>query len=210
MSIFLLVANSMSKDDLISHLYDEINRQNTWYMWTVGILVALITLIIGYFSILQWRISDKQVHKMKEAIDKANNKAEELSEMNKILAKNGLLTLAGSQYLSGLPDWRSDASFYNFIKEKISESDRHLLIYAKSKIADDFAYSIHEMSDASDVYNPEKYLIYKKKWPKSNFEYIIDVKETEIGKLIDSVNDQKLKRKMYSEFQDFLEFWKEN
>lgn len=48
----------MSKSQLIQYLYDEINRQNTWYMWTVVFLV-------GLFGFLEIRISNKQLGKFK-------------------------------------------------------------------------------------------------------------------------------------------------
>lgn len=66
--MIILAADTMSKSELIQHLYDEINRQNTWYMWTVVGLIGVITLIVGYFSVLQWKVSDKQIDKMKTEI----------------------------------------------------------------------------------------------------------------------------------------------
>ena len=71
----------MSKSELIVHLYDEINRQNTWYMWTVGIFLVLITIILGFFSVLQWRLSENQIRKMKSEIE---NEVAEKFELNSI------------------------------------------------------------------------------------------------------------------------------
>lgn len=118
MNIFLLATNSMSKDDLISHLYDEINRQNTWYMWTVGILVALITLIIGYFSILQWKISSNQIKKLKSEIKSGN---EELIKQS----SNKLLTTINNEKLKVI-DGKVTIYNYTFRKNKIQK------IYNKS------------------------------------------------------------------------------
>ncbi|WP_461241207.1 hypothetical protein [Paucilactobacillus sp. N302-9] len=82
----------MSKSELIQHLYNEINRQNTWYMWTVGTLVVIIGLVIGFFAYLTWRMSDKQIDKLKTEIkqelsDKFNPEIEKvkLSELNDVL-----------------------------------------------------------------------------------------------------------------------------
>lgn len=55
----------MSKAEQIEKLYEEISRQNTWYMWTVGTLVAIIALIIGAFMYFQWKLSDSQIKKLK-------------------------------------------------------------------------------------------------------------------------------------------------
>ncbi|WP_283593181.1 hypothetical protein [Limosilactobacillus galli] len=202
----LLVTAGMSDSDLISHLYDEINRQNTWYMWTVGILVTLITLIIAYFSIIQWRISDKQISKMQAAINDANKKAKELTEMNNILVKNSLLNLAGSQFLGGLPDWRSDIEFYNYIKSHVSKKDEHLIKYVKSKIANDFALSVNEACNQG-MYYPNKYVEYKKDNPKAQYEYVVSIKEEAISRLIDSLDNMEEKRRLFSDFQEFLKFW---
>lgn len=84
----------MSKSEMIQHLYDEINRQNTWYMWTVGILVALIIGFVGFLTYFQRKFSDKQVEKMKDnfkeefnidetrvALENANKKVKELDTL---------------------------------------------------------------------------------------------------------------------------------
>lgn len=205
-NLHVLTVAGMSESDLVSHLYDEINRQNTWYMWTVGILVALITLIIGYFSILQWRISDKQIKKMQEAINSANKKAKDLTSMNELLVKNSLLNLAGSQFLGGLPDWRSDIEFYNYVRKHVSQKDEHLIKYVKSKIANDFALSVNEACNQG-MYYPDKYVEYKKDNPKGQYEYVVSIKEETVSKMIDGLSDLKVKRQLFSDFQEFLKFW---
>lgn len=205
-NLYVLTVTGMSESDLVSHLYDEINRQNTWYMWTVGILVALITLIIGYFSILQWRISDKQIKKMQEAINSANKKAKDLTSMNELLVKNSLLNLAGSQFLGGLPDWRSDIEFYNYVRKHVSQKDEHLIKYVKSKIANDFALSVNEACNQG-MYYPDKYVEYKKDNPKGQYEYVVSIKEETVSKMIDGLGDLKVKRQLFSDFQEFLKFW---
>ena len=67
----------LSDADLIDKLYDEINRQNTFYFWIIGIVVTVSIAIAAFFGILQWRLSDKQIEKMKndtikEIVDKYN------------------------------------------------------------------------------------------------------------------------------------------
>lgn len=84
----------MNKSELIQHLYDEINRQNNYYMWIVGILVTLIIGFLGFLTYFQQKFSDKQVEKMKEnfkkefkiddtrvALKNANEKVEELNTL---------------------------------------------------------------------------------------------------------------------------------
>lgn len=56
----------MSNSDLFDKLYQEINRQNTFYFWVVGIVVSVAIAIAAFFGILQWRLSDKQIQKMKQ------------------------------------------------------------------------------------------------------------------------------------------------
>lgn len=65
----------MSNSDLFDKLYQEINRQNTFYFWVVGIVVSVAIAIAAFFGILQWRLSDKQIQKMK------NETRQELEEL---------------------------------------------------------------------------------------------------------------------------------
>lgn len=61
----------LSDADLIDKLYDEINRQNTFYFWIIEIVVTVSIAIAAFFGILQWKLSDKQIEKMKNnTIDK--------------------------------------------------------------------------------------------------------------------------------------------
>lgn len=57
----------ITKSDLYNDLYQEINRQNTFYFWIVGIVVTVSIAIAAFIGILQWRLSDKQIQKMKES-----------------------------------------------------------------------------------------------------------------------------------------------
>ncbi|MCC4340263.1 hypothetical protein [Limosilactobacillus reuteri] len=52
---------------------------------------------------------------MQMAIREANDKAEKLAKMNKILIKNSALAIARNQFLIGFPDWRSDIEFFEYI-----------------------------------------------------------------------------------------------
>lgn len=113
MDLFVLTVVGISENDLISHLYDEINRQNTWYMWTVGILVTLITIIIGYFSILQWKISNNQIEKLKSEIKSSNEKSIEQSSSN-------LLATINNEKLK-VTDGKVTIYNYTVIKNKIQK-----------------------------------------------------------------------------------------
>lgn len=97
----------MTNEQIIEKLIDQINND-------MQIFIAVLSIVIAIAAFLQWRISDKQIQKMQMAIKEANNKSEKLAEMNKVLVKNSLLTLAGSQFLGGLPDWKSDIEFFNY------------------------------------------------------------------------------------------------
>lgn len=67
----------LSNSDLFDKMYQEINRQNTFYFWIIGIVVTIAVAIAVFFGVLQWRLSDKQIEKMKndtikEIVDKYN------------------------------------------------------------------------------------------------------------------------------------------
>lgn len=67
----------LSNSDLFDKMHQEINRQNTFYFWIIGIVVTIAVAIAAFFGVLQWRLSDKQIEKMKndtikEIVDKYN------------------------------------------------------------------------------------------------------------------------------------------
>lgn len=59
----------LSNSDLFDKLYQEINRQNTFYFWIIGIITAIAIAIAGFFGVLQWRLSSKQIDKLKTEIE---------------------------------------------------------------------------------------------------------------------------------------------
>ncbi|MBD8088202.1 hypothetical protein HUK49_09870 [Limosilactobacillus sp. c11Ua_112_M] len=59
----------LSNSDLFDKLYQEINRQNTFYFWIIGIVVTVSIAIAAFFGILQWRLSDKQIEKLKSSVE---------------------------------------------------------------------------------------------------------------------------------------------
>jgi len=64
-------------------LIDQIERMNNFYMWSVGIFITLIISFVGFFSFVQFKLSEKQKKKiLKETEDIININVSELS--NKI------------------------------------------------------------------------------------------------------------------------------
>lgn len=59
----------LSNSDLFDKLYQEINRQNTFYFWIIGIITAITIAIAGFFGVLQWKLSSKQIDKLKTEIE---------------------------------------------------------------------------------------------------------------------------------------------
>ena len=60
----------MAESDLIQKLYGEIGRENSWYSWSVGILVTLIILVVGFYTVQQWKFSKKGIKHMKKKFKK--------------------------------------------------------------------------------------------------------------------------------------------
>ena len=78
----------MSNSDLFDKLYQEINRQNTFYFWIIGIVVAISIAISAFIGILQWRLSDKQIEKMKkDTIERIEDKYQ-LASMESSVSNN--------------------------------------------------------------------------------------------------------------------------
>lgn len=74
----------MNKSELIQHLYDEISRQNTFYMAMIGILVTLLIGFTGLLGYFQWRLSTKQIGALKDNIEKELNKKYSFDRIPKI------------------------------------------------------------------------------------------------------------------------------
>ena len=58
----------MANSDIFDKMYQEINRQNTFYFWIIGIVLAITVAITGFFGFLQWKLSDKQIENMKSQV----------------------------------------------------------------------------------------------------------------------------------------------
>lgn len=56
----------MNKDTLIQHLLDTVNQQHTDLITVVGIFIAIIALGGGFIAWFQFKLSDKQIIKIKE------------------------------------------------------------------------------------------------------------------------------------------------
>ena len=193
----------MTNEQIIEKLIDQINND-------MQIFIAVLSIVIAIAAFLQWRISDKQIHKMQMAIREANDKAEKLAKMNKILIKNSALAIARNQFLIGFPDWRSDIEFFEYIKDKILVAEPSLIKYSKTQIANDFALYIHETCRIKETFSPVDYMIYDQDNPSSQLAYIIGVKENSIYEVIDNLEDRETKRKLFSDFQEFMDFWNNN
>lgn len=81
----------MKQSDLIEHLLNVVSQQHNDIMVIVTIFIAIIGLSAVFTGILQWRLSDKQIEKMKAqfkedyGIDDLKNKVEEANELNEKL-----------------------------------------------------------------------------------------------------------------------------
>lgn len=58
----------MTNSDVFDKLYQEINRQNTFYFWIIGIVVAIAIGITVFFGVLEWRLSSKQIENIKSEV----------------------------------------------------------------------------------------------------------------------------------------------
>ena len=66
MQVINLITLLISNSDIFDKMYQEINRQNTFYFWIIGIALTISVAITVFFGVLQWRLSDKQIQRMKE------------------------------------------------------------------------------------------------------------------------------------------------
>lgn len=73
----------MSNDEVFDKLYQEINRQNTFYFWIIGIVAGMIPTLVAIFFYFQWRLSDSQVKKIKVEIENNISQKYNLVELNK-------------------------------------------------------------------------------------------------------------------------------
>lgn len=71
----------LSNSDLFDKLYQEINRQNTFYFWYIGALMVALGIVLGFFGVLQWRLSEKQVEKIKLKTEEELSKKYEFDQI---------------------------------------------------------------------------------------------------------------------------------
>lgn len=93
----------MSNNDQITMLYNEISRQNTWYMWTVGILVTVIFGLAGFIYFVQFKLSQKEIEEVKVklvheyGLDKLESR--HLAKANSLLIPfNAIISLRPEHY----------------------------------------------------------------------------------------------------------------
>ena len=104
----------LTQDDLYNDLYQEINRQNTFYFWIVGIVVSVSIAIAAFIGILQWRLSDKQISKMKsELIEDIRDKY--IDEINDSIKSVNEKLDAHLEL-----NWKNDIWFINSLSTEIS------------------------------------------------------------------------------------------
>lgn len=224
MSLLLLSATKMSDSELVQHLYDEINRQNTWYMWTVGILIGIITLIIGYFSVLQWKISDKQVKKFSDEINKAQKINKDLINSNESIIRYSLNEMANEGYLDTIVNWHRKSELYyeskNMIESYYPDNQSAIgeLKHAKLAVLFAFKRKLHEIFslETGEVYSKDPRIsemdkafpTKEQKYPDFRVEPQ-DFKFDILDKVGDSLQNPKARSEWIIELYEFNKFWNE-
>lgn len=84
MQVINLITLLISNSDIFDKMYQEINRQNTFYFWIIGITLTISVAITVFFGVLQWRLSDKQIQRMKEETKNEIAKEYSLEKVAKI------------------------------------------------------------------------------------------------------------------------------
>ena len=77
----------LSNSDLFDKLYQEINRQDTFYFWYISALMVVLGIVLGFFGVLQWRLSEKQVEKIKLKTEEELGKKYEFDQIKDLSGK---------------------------------------------------------------------------------------------------------------------------
>lgn len=150
----------MSNSDLFDKLYQEINRQNTFYFWVVGIVVSVAIAIAAFFGILQWRLSDKQIQKMKNETrqeleelyqfsnmrDKINEIKGDLASIKQEVEKLGNDNNANKQNINSLLKTENDIESITPGKISIDPAEIHFSL-EKTLLESDIISLIHADND---------------------------------------------------------------
>lgn len=150
----------MSNSDLFDKLYQEINRQNTFYFWVVGIVVSVAIAIAAFFGILQWRLSDKQIQKMKNETrqeleelyqfsnmrDKINEIKGDLASIKQEVEKLGNDNNANKQNINSLLKTENDIESITPGKISIDPAEIHFSL-EKTLLESDIISLVHADND---------------------------------------------------------------
>lgn len=144
----------MSNSDLFDKLYQEINRQNTFYFWVVGIVVSVAIAIAAFFGILQWRLSDKQIQKMK---NETRQELEELYQFNNMRDKINELK---DDLVSAKRETASLKQEVEKLRNNISDNNQSIssLLKAENDIENNLSNKIN-VDPATIYYSFEKTMI---------------------------------------------------
>lgn len=155
LSVLMIRSDGMTESDMIQFQMDQIDKLMSLQHWIVGIFITIIIAIVGFLGFLQWRLSDKQIAKMKSEIDNELNYKYNLKAINDIenttsiinkTVSNSIIVLgkqifsfSGPSYMSILEFRGLVDSLYNF--NEIDKSLSIFLLNTINKIIDGFERS---------------------------------------------------------------------
>lgn len=117
----MLLTMMMSNSDLFDKMYQEIVRQNTFYFWIIGIVVTVAIAITAFLGILQWRLSDKQIERMKSDIRQKLVDDYSIDSISNISKQVSGISQRLSSLENGAKDWRA------FVEKTKAESLRSFM-----------------------------------------------------------------------------------
>ncbi len=154
--------------DLNNQFYQEINRQNTFYFWIIGIVLTVSIAITAFFGVLQWRLSDKQIEKMKIGIkeklineydlDKLENRLAILNnQVNELMKKQEQLTQVHGYIL--IKDIHiATKKLFDENPEVALEAQNSMIIWLKEFLANKYLDDLTKAVSLSFVYRGLKKL----------------------------------------------------
>lgn len=210
----------MNKKESIDQLIQIIHNQNSWYIGLLGVLLAVITIFLTFYSFQQKRISDEQVEKFNNEIKKAWEINEDLKRSNETIIQYTLQSMSHEEYFVKT-DWQQKAKLYLSSKsmfEKYYQKNDDLKLILKiakggavigSKRY--FEYLLEEDGKHLDIteWINKWNEIYKvgKRNDKQFWGYLVDFNYEEMLQLGNTIQNVQLKNKWFVELDKVNNFW---
>ena len=197
-----------------------IHEQNDWYIGAIGFVIAVMAILLTFYSFQQMRISDKQVEKFTAEIKKAEKISEDLKTSNEAILKYSLSAMNREHYTVNT-DWKQQANlfyesrnmYYKYysqnkeLRQKLIES-RGAVVFASRQLFEDLLKSDSRDSyDAYDFKLSKLYVTERSFQGDVSIEVLVDFNYEKMQEIGHGLKNPDIQSKWFNQLDKVNDFW---